>query len=94
MEAHLPVDIDVFFSYAERLCGLLILSNRYRYSRSFHGIFLPRSWLRTILSTFDFSAAETHGAQQLFWSFLQPLQALLTQLYYGGDSGKSYNLMT
>lgn len=91
MEAYLPVDIDVFFSYIERVCGLLVISNRYRYDRSFHGVTLPRSWLRSILSTFDLSAAETRGAQQLFWGLLQPLEALLTQLYYGGDTGELHS---
>jgi hypothetical protein len=93
MEAYLPVDIDVFFSYIERVCGLLIINNRYRYDHSFHGIILPRSWLRAILPTFDLSAGETRGAQQLFWGLLQPLQTLLIQLYYGGDTGELYSFM-
>lgn len=93
MEARLQVDIDVFCSYIERICGFLIVSNRYCYDRSFHGIILPRSWLRAILSTFDTSAAaETQGAQQLFWKLLQPLADLLEQLYYGGETGESRGL--
>lgn len=81
MEAKIPVEIGVFCSFIERICGSLIVYNRYRRTGSLHGVTLPRSWLKIILDTFQSSEASEKDTLR-FWLLLQPLEGLLKTLYY------------
>jgi hypothetical protein len=83
MEAEIPVEIGVFCSFIERICGSLIVYNRYQRTGSLDGVTLPRSWLKVILDTFQ-SAEEKDTSR--FWLLLQPLEGLLRTLYYNNFS--------
>jgi hypothetical protein len=85
MEAQIPVEIGVFCSFIERICGSLIACNRYRRTGSLHGVALPRSWLKVILDTFHSTEASEKDSSR-FWLLLQPLEALLRTLYYNNFS--------
>ena len=78
MEAEIPVEIGVFCSFIERICGSLIVYNRYQRTGSLHGVALPRSWLKVVLDTFQ----STEKDALRFWLLLQPLEGLLRTLYY------------
>ena len=78
MEAKIPVEIGIFCSFIERICGSLIVYNKYRRSGSLHGITLPLSWLKVILDTFQSTEKDTSR----FWLLLQPLEDLLRTLYF------------
>ena len=82
MEAKIPVEIGVFCSFIERICGSLIVYNRYQRTGSLHGVTLPRSWLKVILDTFQSTEKDTSR----FWLLLQPLEELLRTLYYNNSS--------
>ena len=88
MEAKIPVEIGVFCSFIERICGSIIVYNRYQRTGSLHGVTLPRSWLKVILDTFQ--SVEKDSSR--FWLLLQPLGELLRMLYYNNFSnpGKIY----
>ena len=88
MEAKIPVEIGVFCSFIERICGSIIVYNRYQRTGSLHGVTLPRSWLKVILDTFH--SVEKDSSR--FWLLLQPLGELLRMLYYNNFSnpGKIY----
>ena len=85
MEAKIPVEIGVFCSFIERICGSLIVYNRYRRIESLHGVTLPRSWLKMILDTFHSSEAPEKDSSR-FWLLLQPLQEILRTLYHNNFS--------
>jgi hypothetical protein len=93
MEAKIPVEIGVFCSFIERICGSLIVYNRYRRTGSLHGVTLPRSWLKIILDNFQSSEASEKDALR-FWLLLQPLEGLLKTLYYNDyeNPGKIHHL--
>ena len=78
MEAKIPVEIGIFCSFIERICGSLIVYNKYRRSGSLHGVTLPLSWLKVILDTFQSTEKDTSR----FWLLLQPLEDLLRTLYF------------
>ena len=82
MEAKIPVEIGIFCSFIERICGSLIVYNRYQRTGSLHNVTLPRSWLKVILDTFQ--SAEKDASR--FWLLLQPLEELLRTLYYNNFS--------
>ena len=86
MEVKITVDINVFLNFIEKICGLLIVCNRYRWNQSFHNITLPSSWWASILTHFDpFQASQQDGTGR-FWLLLQPLGALLHGLYFSAYS--------
>ena len=82
MEAKILVDINVFLNFVEKICGLLIVCNRYRWKQSFHNITLPSSWWTSILTHFDPVEASQQGTTGRFWLFLPPLKTLLEGLYF------------
>jgi len=82
MEAKIPVDINVFLNFIEKICGLLIVCNRYRWNQSFHNITLPSSWLTSILTHFDPVEASQQDGTGRFWLLLPPLRTLLEGLYF------------
>jgi hypothetical protein len=82
MEAKIAVDINVFLNFIEKICGLLIVCNRYRWNQSFHNITLPSSWWASILTYFDSSQASQQDSTDRFGLLLQPLHALLHGLYF------------
>jgi hypothetical protein len=84
MEAKIPVEIGVFCSFIERICGSLIVYNRYQRTGSLHGVTLPRSWLKVILDTFQSTVTEKDTSR--FGLLLQPLEDLLRTLYYNDFS--------
>ncbi|KDR68695.1 hypothetical protein GALMADRAFT_146049 [Galerina marginata CBS 339.88] len=80
MDASIYIDINVFSAFIERICGLLIVFNQYRWNKTFHGVVLPRSWLNSILLQFDpIEASCQHSGR--YWLLLQPLKMLLEALY-------------
>ena len=85
MEAKIPVEIGVFCSFIERICGSLIAYNRFRRTGSLHGVTLPRSWLKIILDTFQSTEAFEKDISR-FWLLLQPLEKLLRRLYHNDFS--------
>ena len=84
MEAKIPVEIGVFCSFIEHICGSLIVYDRYQRTGSLHGVTLPRSWLKLILDTFQYTDSEKNTSR--FWLLLQPLEELLRTLYYNNFS--------
>lgn len=81
VEAEIPVEIGIFCSFIERICGSLIVYNRYRRTGSLHGVILPRSWLKVILDTFQCTEASVKDSSR-FWLLLHPLGILLRKLYH------------
>jgi hypothetical protein len=81
MDVKIVVDINVFLSFIEKICGLLIVCNRYRWNQSFHNITLPGSWWASILTHFDSIQVSQQERNSQFWLLLQPLGALLHGLY-------------
>ena len=90
MEAKIPVEISIFCSFIERICGSLIVYDRCQRTGSLHGVTLPRSWLKVILDTFQSTEKDTSH----FWLLLQPLERLLRTQYYNNflNPGKIYCL--
>jgi len=86
MEMQIPVDINVLLSFVEKICGLLIVCNRYRWNQSFHNITLPNSWWASILTHFDSIQASQQDSTGRFWLLLLPLSALLRGLYFSSHS--------
>ena len=82
MEAKIPVEIGVFCGFIERICGSLIVYNKYQRTGSLHRVTLPRSWLKVILDTFQ--SAEKDASR--FWMLLPPLENLLKTLYHNNSS--------
>ena len=82
MEVKIPVDINVFVSFIEKICGLLIVCNRYRWNQSFHNITLPISWWVSILTHFDSFQASQQESTDRLGLILDPLRALLHGLYF------------
>ena len=93
MEAKIPVEIGVFCNFIERICGSLIVYNRYRRTGNLHGVTLPRSWLKIILETFQSAEASEKDTSD-FCLLLRLLEQLLRTLYYDNSSnpGKIYCL--
>ena len=85
MEGKIPVEIGIFCSFIERICGSWIVYNRYQRTGSLHLVMLPRSWLKVILDTFQ----PTEKDVPFFWWLLQPLEELLRALYYINFSNPS-----
>ena len=90
MEAKIPVEIGVFCSFIERICGSIIVYDRYQRTGSLNGVTLPRSWLKVILDTFQPTASEKGSSR--FWLLLQPLEELLRTLYYNNFSNPGHLL--
>jgi hypothetical protein len=88
MNSKFPVEIGIFCSFIERICGSLIVYNMYQRTGSLHGVTLPRSWLKVILDTFrvHWQSTEKDTSTQTFWLLLQPLEELLRTLYYNNLS--------
>lgn len=84
MEAKIPVEIGIFCSFIERICGSLIVYNRYQRTGSLHEVALPRSWLKVILDTFKFQPTEKDTSR--CGLLLQSLEELLRMLHYNNLS--------
>ncbi|KAF9050293.1 hypothetical protein BJ165DRAFT_1341573 [Panaeolus papilionaceus] len=79
----LYVDINVFCTFIEKICGLLVVYNTFTYNQGFHNIMLPRSWLKRIMSNFDRQdAVDKH--MDCYDLLLKPLKSLVFRLYFGG----------
>jgi len=87
MEERIYVDINVFCSFIERICGYLIVFNCYRFYKNFHRVVLPRSWLHRVLRQFN-PAVALQQEKSRFWLLLPPLRMLLEALYFRQNSGK------
>ncbi|PPQ78819.1 hypothetical protein CVT25_010688 [Psilocybe cyanescens] len=81
MDAAIPVDINVFMSFIEKICTSLIIFNQYQRTNDLHSITLPRGWIASALKRFDPAEAAQQDTK-CFWLLLQPLRAILEGLYY------------
>ena len=83
MKARIPVEIGIFCSFIERICGSLIVYDRYEQTGSLNGVMLPRSWLKVILDTFQSTEKDTKSR---LWLLLQSLEELLRTPHYNNFS--------
>ncbi|KAF8885252.1 hypothetical protein CPB84DRAFT_1788531 [Gymnopilus junonius] len=90
MELSIPVDINAYFAFIEKICGSLIAFGKYQWRQSFHNVVLPRSWLTAIMKQFDPVEVAEQDASR-FWLLLQPLEELLRAIYF--SSPKSEHLL-
>ncbi|PPQ98969.1 hypothetical protein CVT24_003465 [Panaeolus cyanescens] len=82
VENSLKVDVNVFCTFIERICGQYGALFKYRRAHnSFHGIMLPRSWLRKIIAEFETLDAKNKACPIPF-PLLGPLETLIRTLHF------------
>lgn len=84
VEKSLVLNISVLCQFFEYICASFIISHRLNRSGSLHDMTLNRRWISSLAETSMKQPRDTH----LLRLFLQPLRALLHEVYYGsGTSG-------
>jgi hypothetical protein len=80
----LPIDTAVLCNVIEHICGILIVLHKYRTRGTLHNVVLPRRWLLVLLKDFQEGLKRFEEDIINTWflrRFLQPLAALLRQIY-------------
>ena len=80
VQIRLPVDLAVLCTIVDRLCGLTIMTTRYRGLHSLHGVLLPRTWIPALWEDFfKFKDRMLPRLRDLF----QTTEKLLKDIYSG-----------